>query len=319
MVWLGVLTWVLSISASHAVAPQNGFWWTPSEGGTGYAIEVQSNQIFLATYTYDAAGQPTWFTASGTLSTSGTSATATLFRTVGGNCLGCAYRPPTASTPQGTVSLTFTDGRTGTIRFPDGSQKSIVAFDFGTGSIPQGLLGTWVMYWIQGPSTTNPTFETRFIQITSTQAVNANGNPLAAGTTSRGTVWAFEFQRGGSLAGYLLGVEGTASGAVLNGFVVDLTRDTVEGVWVDTNASVLSGTFTAQAFRTISRSGTQIRMFAGLPPRKSTGDSANDTLVTDRQSFSVAISTIDKKALATSLARIAQEAALLSGVDKHSE
>jgi hypothetical protein len=297
-----VATW------AHALAPRNGFWIAPNQPGNGYVIEVQNNTVFFTAYSYDAnTGSPTWFTATGTLDATGTLVTATVTQTAGGNCLGCPYRPVSALTPVGSLSILFTDGKTGVIRYPNGFQRNIVAFDFGTGDIPDGYLGSWVMYWLQGPSTTNPTFETRFIQILTTSTNTSNGNPLAAGVTSRNTLWGYEYQRAGQLAGYTVAVEATSTGSVLNSFIVDLNRDTVEGAWVNLNSSTLTQQFTSQAYRVISRAGTQIRSFAGLPTRKAATVAA--VPASERRPVADAIASLPAAQLAEHLKLIASQSA----------
>ncbi|MCH9697364.1 MAG: hypothetical protein K0U68_04595 [Gammaproteobacteria bacterium] len=45
-----------------AITPGTG-WWNASESGRGFSIEQQGKEIFFATYLYDSAGKPTWFSA----------------------------------------------------------------------------------------------------------------------------------------------------------------------------------------------------------------------------------------------------------------
>jgi len=48
--------------------PQTGWWWDPSQGGRGFAVEVQGGVMYLAGYMYDASGNPVWYLASGNMS-----------------------------------------------------------------------------------------------------------------------------------------------------------------------------------------------------------------------------------------------------------
>src|ERR1700734_524864 len=59
-----------SATAQPAGSAQTGWWWNPAESGRGFAIEVQGNQMYLAGYMYDSAGNPTWYVASGAMSSS---------------------------------------------------------------------------------------------------------------------------------------------------------------------------------------------------------------------------------------------------------
>ena len=60
-----LLTFVLCFSfKAEAFTPESGFWWNPNESGSGYAIEIQDNYLFVALYVYDeVTGDPIWYTA----------------------------------------------------------------------------------------------------------------------------------------------------------------------------------------------------------------------------------------------------------------
>ncbi|HHL32719.1 MAG TPA: hypothetical protein ENJ41_09035, partial [Oceanospirillales bacterium] len=54
-----LITMVLFITAqAQAFTPESGFWWNPDESGSGYAIEIQDNFLFMTLYVYDEAGNP---------------------------------------------------------------------------------------------------------------------------------------------------------------------------------------------------------------------------------------------------------------------
>ena len=38
---------------ARANSPESGWWWNPAEGGRGYSIEIQDNQLFFAAYSYE--------------------------------------------------------------------------------------------------------------------------------------------------------------------------------------------------------------------------------------------------------------------------
>jgi hypothetical protein len=57
---VGFVTYLLMISVSCAAAPENGWWWNPTESGSGYAIERQGNSIFMAAFLYETTGAATW-------------------------------------------------------------------------------------------------------------------------------------------------------------------------------------------------------------------------------------------------------------------
>ena len=109
--------------------PETGWWWTPSEPGTGYAIEVQGNQMMLGIAHFDADGSPRWSLAMGAM------ADACLFEGtavsyVGGQALGQSYRPPTATSETGRVSVTFSDATHATVLLPGGRKVAIERFPF---------------------------------------------------------------------------------------------------------------------------------------------------------------------------------------------
>jgi hypothetical protein len=110
-------------SAGSTVAPpeagtaQVGWWWGgPALSGTGYAVEFQGNNVFIAAYSYDGAGNPVWYLALGTL-TSPTQYSGTWDTYIGG---------PQLNSPEGTypshkassltpMTLNFTNSTNGTL------------------------------------------------------------------------------------------------------------------------------------------------------------------------------------------------------------
>ena len=46
--------------ASESPYPETGFWWNPSEPGTGVVLEVQGNKMMISLLDYDAAGRARW-------------------------------------------------------------------------------------------------------------------------------------------------------------------------------------------------------------------------------------------------------------------
>ncbi|WP_084090888.1 hypothetical protein [Andreprevotia lacus] len=81
--------------ASYAV-PQTGWYWNPAEGGRGYAIEVQGNQIFLVAFMYETNGVATWYASTLTQQANGQYA-GELMRYAGGQTLGGAYKAPSSN------------------------------------------------------------------------------------------------------------------------------------------------------------------------------------------------------------------------------
>ena len=103
-------------------APQAGWWWNPAEGGRGYSIEVQGDNIFFAAFHYDVSGRSTWHVATGATSLDGSLySNQPLYAARGGQTLGGAYpgRPTLAEI--GKITLAFADARTGTMIWPGGA------------------------------------------------------------------------------------------------------------------------------------------------------------------------------------------------------
>ena len=116
-----------SVIAKPAGAPETGWWWNPSESGTGWFFEVQGSNIFLAGYLYDGSGRPVWYVASGSM-LSPTAYDGNLQLYAGGQTLTGGYRAPTSSAPVGQVSLRFTTPTTATITLPTGRTVALSRF-----------------------------------------------------------------------------------------------------------------------------------------------------------------------------------------------
>ncbi|MBI1889765.1 MAG: hypothetical protein HYS18_03895 [Burkholderiales bacterium] len=89
-----------------SVTPQNGWWWNPAEGGRGFAIEKQGNQIFLAGFLYDASGNAVWYVSTLT-EQSGGAYTGQLLQYAGGQTLVGSYKAPTGNSTVAAITLNF--------------------------------------------------------------------------------------------------------------------------------------------------------------------------------------------------------------------
>jgi hypothetical protein len=104
-----------AVAPTYVTNPQNGWWWNASEGGSGYAIEVQGNQIFLAAFMYEPGGNAAWYVSTLTSQIDNTYF-GTLSRYQGGQTLLGFYQSPT-STAIGSVTLAFTSTNAGSLQF----------------------------------------------------------------------------------------------------------------------------------------------------------------------------------------------------------
>ena len=53
-------------------APRTGWWDQPAQSGRGYFLEVQGNTLLVGGLIYGSSGQPTWFTSTGPVGSTGT-------------------------------------------------------------------------------------------------------------------------------------------------------------------------------------------------------------------------------------------------------
>jgi hypothetical protein len=127
LIFFLLCTWLALAGNAFAVAPENGWWWNPSESGTGYAIERQGNSIFMAAFLYETSGAATWYATVLALQPDGTYK-GDMTRFVGGKSLLGSYKPPTTSTVVATASASFefSDMGTLTIGFLNGAPSRII-------------------------------------------------------------------------------------------------------------------------------------------------------------------------------------------------
>jgi len=120
-----------SSARQRAGNPQSGWWWNPAEGGRGYAIESQNDNLYFAAYMYDSSGNPVWYLASGAL-TSTTVFQGTWMQFANGETLTGTYQAPTVlNSNVGSATLNFTSANSALLTLPDGRQIPLVRFLFG--------------------------------------------------------------------------------------------------------------------------------------------------------------------------------------------
>jgi hypothetical protein len=130
---LALLLCALCLMPAHAqTTPAAGYWWNTSAAGSGFVIEVQGSQMFMAGFLYAASGEATWVASFGAMS-SPTQYAGSLVTFSGGQTLTGSYQPPAQNpVPVGTIVITFTSGTQGTISWPGGTIP-IQRLDFGPG------------------------------------------------------------------------------------------------------------------------------------------------------------------------------------------
>lgn len=114
-----------------AGAPETGWWWSPSEGGRGFSLEVQNGTMFMAGYMYESDGNPVWY-ASGPSRMSDAMSYDGIWQQYGnGQTMNGPYVTPIVAKPNvGAVSIKFDSPTQGVMTLPDGRKLVIVRYQF---------------------------------------------------------------------------------------------------------------------------------------------------------------------------------------------
>ncbi|CAN5396629.1 hypothetical protein BH11PSE11_BH11PSE11_12970 [soil metagenome] len=99
------------------IGPYTGLWWNPNESGWGMSVTQQGTNIFLAKFTYDGAGIPTWYVVP-SCPVTGKSCTGDMYSVTGGTSLATAWNGTAKLVNKvGTGTLAFTDNDNGVFTF----------------------------------------------------------------------------------------------------------------------------------------------------------------------------------------------------------
>jgi hypothetical protein len=141
-----------TVTVTGSATSYQGLWWNPAESGWGISLTQHSDKIFAAIYTYDAAGQPTWYALSN----------CPILAEKPGSCTGDIYKVTGGSTPlapwvgavnvvaEGTGTFTFSDASHGQFdyTFTDGVKRSKtiekLAFASGTTLLAADYSDLWM-------------------------------------------------------------------------------------------------------------------------------------------------------------------------------
>jgi hypothetical protein len=141
----------LNAQAKTNITPENGWWLNPDVPGRGYAIEIQDNVAFIATFTYDplqtdGVRRPIWFATAGVLV--GDNVFEGVFNLYeNGTCVGCPTSQNSINASEKhNVSIEFTSDATGMMTI-DGESFAIERFYFAPSYADQNqrLLGQWLL------------------------------------------------------------------------------------------------------------------------------------------------------------------------------
>lgn len=139
---------VVSKAASGPFAG-NGFYWNPTEPGTGMFFELQGTTGVLTLYMYDDSSRAAWYMASGTLTGSGGifNFTGRLLRYAGGQAGSSTIPRKPTSTDMGEVRVAFDDG-TARVFAPNAPVFNMVRFNApGSGKPATGTQPETGIYW----------------------------------------------------------------------------------------------------------------------------------------------------------------------------
>ncbi|MDP2367517.1 S8 family peptidase [Rhodoferax sp.] len=137
-------------------APEAGWWWNHAEPGRGFAIEVQGNNLFVAGFMYDEAGQPVWYVSTATMLTP-SYYSGRWISYANGQAMGQPFKAPVVTNPNvGPLTISFSDTRNATMTMPNGQSIVVKRFlDYGvatpiTADPPNlmrvnKILGSWAL------------------------------------------------------------------------------------------------------------------------------------------------------------------------------
>ena len=111
--------------------PEAGWWWAPTEGGRGYALEIQGNSMLFAGYMYDTQGNPIWY-ASGPVAMTATAAYQGSWQQYanGQTLTGNWHLPQVLNTNVGSITLQFSSTTNAILTLPDGRQIAITRYRY---------------------------------------------------------------------------------------------------------------------------------------------------------------------------------------------
>jgi len=125
-----------------AFTPETGQYWDPDEPGTGYAIEIQDNYLYITFYVFDEYGFPVWYASGGFLD-GNSSYEGLLAYFSDGQCLGCYWQQGTGEdSGYGYVNIEFLTETTAELTIL-GVTKTIERFNMYLGDELQKMRGEW--------------------------------------------------------------------------------------------------------------------------------------------------------------------------------
>jgi hypothetical protein len=107
---------------------ETGWWWNPSEPGSGYFVEAANGQVFLSLYSYGPDGRATWYVANGAHMPGFFQGPLQEFG--GGQAFGSAWHPAQKKADRGTISLRWSGPGAALLVLPSGREIPLTRFAF---------------------------------------------------------------------------------------------------------------------------------------------------------------------------------------------
>ena len=171
-----------------AFTPESGQYWNPEEPGSGFAIEIQDNYLFITFYVYDEDGFPVWYTSEGLLD-GNSSYSGRLIYFSGGQCLGCYWQDNDAQySGYGTMTLEFITETTAELTVA-GVTQNIERFNMYLGDELQKMRGEWQVVIDASQYTDNNTYPYFSDVMLFEQVEVYDGDDLVTGCRSESTVY----------------------------------------------------------------------------------------------------------------------------------
>lgn len=109
--------------------PESGWWWNAAESGSGYTIEIQGTQIFMAAFMYRSDGTAVWYLANGSM-LNDRNFVGTLTEYAGGQSMTGTYRPAHADQTTGVMTLQFSTTEAAQLILPSGRIVPLTRYRF---------------------------------------------------------------------------------------------------------------------------------------------------------------------------------------------
>ncbi len=114
-----------------------GVWWSSSQPGRGYIVEVSGSRALIGVLGYRSGGTSAWYSSVGSLFSSSVFS-GDLYEYAGGQTLSGATRAPTSTVAVGTLSFTTTSATDASIILPGAQSLTLSRYEFVGGGVTIG-------------------------------------------------------------------------------------------------------------------------------------------------------------------------------------